>query len=356
MIHSNDPGQSPPPWYQPRPYGPYTDPARQPYWTYELYRQQRALQRRAIRRESNTLYAYIFLALAAGATAAVLFAAPLYLADEINGTRRAAIELNYGWGVVLTRVLPFLLSEVVLLMLSYFLLDAGIRCKTSRRLKTRDGIGLTAFGTFACIGGGLAALLITVLLSMPFSYLGLQPNASQWDIPTQTGPRLAVLAFTFIISPLLQEMIFRGLILNNLRRYGERFAIIFSALLCAFYPIQPGEFLRMFVFGLILGYIAVRTGNIYMVITARVLAEFLFGFSIWTIRAVDSAVFFISYLILTYVIAIAFTIHNSGKIHRETSPMLKTRQRVGAALSGVGAVIGIIAYLAINFSRLLFNS
>lgn len=65
-----------------------------------------------------------------------------------------------------------------------------------------------------------------------------------------------------VIPPLVEEMMFRGLILQNLRRFGDGFAVLFSAMLFGLYH---GNFIQMafaFVCGLALGFAAVRTNSL----------------------------------------------------------------------------------------------
>jgi len=85
-------------------------------------------------------------------------------------------------------------------------------------------------------------------LSLSESY-----GAAMDELMTPTG-----LLYIILIGPIFEELIFRGAILGNLRRFGDNFAIIFSSLLFGFYH---GIFLQIpfaFIVGLLFGYVAVR--------------------------------------------------------------------------------------------------
>lgn len=346
MVYSYDPYQN----QGPPPGGPnmrYAPP--------DFFFAARQRERRKIRRYANRLWAIGILALVAAAVARALFAAPFHLADAVNGTARASLEIHYGWGVVLTQVLPVLLGELILLLLGYRQLAEGIRWRFPESLARPQKAGLTVFAGFACVGGGLAAALISYLFAYPLSLLGMNLYAQELNTPTQLGPRLAVTAFVYLLSPVLQELIFRGIFLNNLRRYGQKSAIFTTALLCAFFQLRFDTFLGTFLIGVVLGYLAVLTGDIRPVAIARVLAEAVMGLMAAAADAAGSIAFTAVYLVLMYLVLLAFMIVNMGKV-RTGGSILTTGQQVGASLSGPCAALGIIAYILLNLSRLIGSS
>lgn len=67
-----------------------------------------------------------------------------------------------------------------------------------------------------------------------------------------------------IIAPLTEEAIFRGLILNGLRkRYDTRGAMLISAALFAVYHLNPYQFIGAFVIGLVLAWLRLRSGSLW---------------------------------------------------------------------------------------------
>jgi len=66
-----------------------------------------------------------------------------------------------------------------------------------------------------------------------------------------------------IIAPVVEELIFRGVIMSGFsRNYHPGFAIFFSALLFALFHLNPWQFAATFALGLILGWIRIRTGSL----------------------------------------------------------------------------------------------
>ncbi|MDR3364622.1 MAG: CPBP family intramembrane metalloprotease [Clostridiales Family XIII bacterium] len=104
---------------------------------------------------------------------------------------------------------------------------------------------------FQCVYGLLVALADSLLpegLSLADSY------SSALDILlTPLG-----LLYIVLVGPLFEELIFRGAVIGSLRRFGDNFAILFSALLFGLYHMLIMQIPFAFVMGLLLGYVAVR--------------------------------------------------------------------------------------------------
>ena len=81
--------------------------------------------------------------------------------------------------------------------------------------------------------------------------------------PLSLGLNLLIFA---VLPALLEEMVFRGYVLRTLRPYGDRTAILVSSLLFA---LMHGNVLQVpfaFIVGLVLGYVAVQTDNIWLAV------------------------------------------------------------------------------------------
>jgi len=69
------------------------------------------------------------------------------------------------------------------------------------------------------------------------------------------------------MAPIIEEMIFRGVIMHGLMRNYSKFTAVFvSALLFALFHLNPWQFPATFILGLVLGILMLRTRNIYLCI------------------------------------------------------------------------------------------
>ena len=86
-----------------------------------------------------------------------------------------------------------------------------------------------------------------------------------------TGGWAVVLVVAVVVgAPLMEELLYRGLALRSLRaRLGIRVAVAVGAAWFAVAHLQPVQFLGLFVFGLVLGVCAERTGRLGMSMLAH---------------------------------------------------------------------------------------
>jgi len=73
-----------------------------------------------------------------------------------------------------------------------------------------------------------------------------------------------------VIAPVVEELIFRGVIMHGLmRNYPKVTAVFFSGLLFALFHLNPWQFPATLVLGMILGWIMIRTRNILLCIAGH---------------------------------------------------------------------------------------
>jgi membrane protease YdiL (CAAX protease family) len=97
-----------------------------------------------------------------------------------------------------------------------------------------------------------------------------------------------------IVAPVVEELIFRGLILQGFRRNYKAFTAVFmSALLFALFHLNPWQFPATFVLGLLLGWIVIRTNNIILAIIGHSINNFLVLLSITFWKEIRSNAFYL---------------------------------------------------------------
>jgi len=73
-----------------------------------------------------------------------------------------------------------------------------------------------------------------------------------------------LLLYVSILTPIVEEVVFRGFVLDVAsERYGDWFAIFISALLFALVHLEAVSVINAFIGGLIYGYIRIRTGSLW---------------------------------------------------------------------------------------------
>lgn len=116
--------------------------------------------------------------------------------------------------------------------------------------------------------------LIEMLLN--FFHLSAQ---NQEENATGANETLSMFIYGSFLAPFGEEILFRGFLLQNFKRYGVRFAIIFSAILFGIYHGNIVQTPFAFILGLLLGYITVSYGLKYAIavhiFNNMILADFL---------------------------------------------------------------------------------
>lgn len=134
---------------------------------------------------------------------------------------------------------------------------------------------------------GLAAGLVTQIAAIPLLYVLIFAitDALGWDIDQDlsgaardlvdkaTDPLGVVLLvlITVVLAPPIEELFFRGLLLRSLqKRYGRRWALWGSSIVFGAVHLQLLQFPALVLIGLVLGWLAIRTGRLGPSIWAHV--------------------------------------------------------------------------------------
>ena len=98
-----------------------------------------------------------------------------------------------------------------------------------------------------------------------------------------------------IMAPVIEELIFRGVIMHGLMRNYSKFTAVFvSALMFALWHLNPWQFPATFVLGLLLGILMLRTRNIYLCILGHAINNGLVLISIEYWDQLKTTSFFMS--------------------------------------------------------------
>jgi len=127
-------------------------------------------------------------------------------------------------------------------------------------------ISLAVPAVFFCLGISFLGNYLSNLISYYFSlYFGMSPTLpDSLTMPFGTVAILLYFVSVAILPAILEEMVFRGVIMQSLRRYGDGFALVVSALLFAFCHGNLVQGPPAFLMGLAIGYFVLRTGSLLM--------------------------------------------------------------------------------------------
>ncbi len=125
-------------------------------------------------------------------------------------------------------------------------------------------IGLTAGGV--CIGLGISVIAsyATAYLQMGLELFGIGLTMPEYETPT-TLIGIILYFITLSVAPaFIEEIVFRGVIMQSLRRFGDVFALIASALIFGIFHLNLIQMPYAFILGLGIGYFVMRTGSLWV--------------------------------------------------------------------------------------------
>ncbi len=124
-------------------------------------------------------------------------------------------------------------------------------------LRLRDFLMLIPVCLFAAYGGNLLGQLVLGLLRVLLTFRSSLPGTA----PSGEYPVLQALLLV-IAAPLMEEYVFRRSIMDRLLPFGERSALLCSALAFGLFHSSVNQAIYAFLLGLVLGYVYFKTGRV----------------------------------------------------------------------------------------------
>ncbi len=190
----------------------------------------------------------------------------LVLVLGIEGSARVFGNTYFLWGMQV-------LAMYIIAYPVFLLLLKGV----SPSKKSRSKMGLDEFVILFFISEAImtiGSLLSNTLTSFLSSILGYDIANKTSDLIMDT-PVWIVILVAVIIGPIFEELIFRKAFIDRMGVYGDRVAIVFSAVSFGIFHGNFSQVIYATGLGLILGYIYVKTGDVRYSIAMHITLNFL---------------------------------------------------------------------------------
>lgn len=176
----------------------------------------------------------------------------------------------------------------------------------------RHSLSPASFAAFLLISlgvmeaGNLTGSLLMTLIS---AVLG-RPIENQ-IVPMVTSGNLAVsILFSVLVAPVFEELMFRRMLIDRIRQYGDRTAILVSGIL---FGLIHGNFYQFFYacgLGMLFAYIYLRTGQVGYTVLLHMTVNFLGGIVgalllRWSVSYSAAVLFLGSYTILLLFLSLS---------------------------------------------------
>ncbi|MGN0675768.1 MAG: lysostaphin resistance A-like protein [Oscillospiraceae bacterium] len=137
---------------------------------------------------------------------------------------------------------------------------------------TRNGYG---GGTVAklitlCIGLQTAAALLSNIITLILKQFGLEGKTIDLSATTSLPANLFMYFYACLLGPVLEELLYRGVLLQSMRKYNERFAIFLSAVIFGLMHQNYQQFLLGFLVGIPLAVVTIKYGSLLPAILTHI--------------------------------------------------------------------------------------
>lgn len=183
----------------------------------------------------------------------------LSLAGYIPGFREAynsseLFEIGYD-------ILTSLLFIGVPFIISYY----ALRKRTAFALPYCRPHNKRSFGLLIVMGiaGSFLANYVVVILAAILSAGGLEMVSPDYSSPETVLGNILYIIYISVVPAMTEEFAFRGVIMQPLRKYGDKFAIVMSALVFGLMHGNAVQAVFAFIVGIVIGYAVVVTGSMW---------------------------------------------------------------------------------------------
>lgn len=157
-------------------------------------------------------------------------------------------------------------------------------------------------------GFSMLTLLVIMILSSIFIMLtgkSFPQGSFEYDLSEISG--WVLLLYVCVLGPVVEEIMFRGVILRTLKKYGHMFAIISSALMFGLFHMYVEQGAHAFVLGVILAYVSLKYDSLFVPILFHILNN---SFTTFIEFSVTFTNIYIIFRLLCIFYAIAWLLKN----------------------------------------------
>ena len=228
-------------------------------------------ERESKRNKQRRLFSRVFLALFLYVILSQLLSEGIYYVASyvLPKEQYLAFAQSYMWAIIISCVIQYVIAFPVFL-LALLKTDKAEKHETSK-LSAKDFVLLLCIGETLMFIGNLIGTFLNQTIG---SLIGRLPENDISTIISET-PTWVIFICAVIIAPIVEELIFRKLIIDRLSIYGDHIAIIFSA---AAFGLIHGNLYQFFYatfLGVLLGYVYTKTRNVKYTIYMHMILNFL---------------------------------------------------------------------------------
>lgn len=168
----------------------------------------------------------------------------------------------YGTQLML-QVVNFTSTVITLGIPALFLWGSFRRCADLNSVFSAPRLRIFPFALPIVLAGSVLSAFAAGLLQNGMMALGYYVSIPSYSIPDQPLEFILTVILLTLIPAILEEILFRGLIMQGLRCFGDGMALAVSSLLFALAHFNLMQDANAMIMGLLIGYFVLRTGSVW---------------------------------------------------------------------------------------------
>jgi membrane protease YdiL (CAAX protease family) len=217
---------------------------------------------------------------------------------------------------------------------------------------------LVAFSLPMVLAVSVVGSFLVELLQRMFSQYGWEVSLPGYMVPSSPLDWVLSLVLLTVVPAFLEEYLFRGVIMQGLRCFGDGVALLASAIFFALAHFNAMQATNAFLMGLVIGYFVLRTGSLWTGIILHFLVNLLSFFEMVLFSTVlqeyAGLVGNLVALILLATGILAFLLFVRKEPTAFTIPLpensqMSTRQRAIICFGSAAMVLALLAFVFVCF-------
>lgn len=253
-----------------------------------------------------------------------------------------------------------LLSYLVSYLVPFWLYLQFLRMPLRAALPLRaPRASLAVPGVLAGLGTAAIGTLCVQAVSFVCALLGVLPISPDFSAPAGAMANVWYVLTLVVAAPLVEEFVFRGAILQSLRRFGDAFALIISSFLFAVFHGNLVQAPNALLMGIVMGFFALRTGSLWASIAIHAVNNLASVLIIYlsSSMSVNEQILLNEWTVLGYALvglaALIYLMVRHGNIFSlrpAQGCILNSRQKYGAFFTSI-PMLAMLALFAFLFIR-----
>lgn len=157
-------------------------------------------------------------------------------------------------------IIPCILVDVIVIIIG--LKSTNLNLKTDIFKKVEYKKDIIPLGMISIGGVLLISTIIYLFYSTILQVLGITIPAPDFTFPSSIVMQVIYILYICILGPILEEIIFRGIVLKSMKKYGALTAIVFTSIIFAMFHLNLVQFMTPLLLGILLAFVTVKTDSI----------------------------------------------------------------------------------------------